>query len=376
MDLVEGAAGVEASTAELIAYGLKMKASDWHFVVGEPLSLRICGMISRCDARGGLEAITVLEEHIHQLLAEHTPPALRREFEVGVGEHLDTSASILGERFRLHFEHITSPSGRRQMSVVLRHIPSALPEMEDLGLPLGYQKLVQALPPHGLVLVTGASGSGKTTTLAASLNHINRHVRGKIYTLEAPVEFFHRSLRSLVVHRNVGLDVPTFQRGIEAAMRSDPDVILVGEMRDLDTITSALSAAETGHLVFASLHTNTAPGALSRILDAVPEGTRDQYRSMLASSLRAVLAQRLMPQIGGGRIAAFEFMVNTTAVASQIRENKLGQLRGTMKTGKDHHMVTLDQSLKRLVVEKKITRETALEHADNRAELEQELRLA
>ena len=359
----------------MVAYGLQRGASDWHFAAGEPLSLRISGAMCRCDGRDGAADFPISASEIEALMRNHVPENLRGAFCEGQGSHLDTSDVMLGERFRFHFEWITTPTGLHLPSVVLRHIPSELPEMEDLGLPAGYQKLIHALPPHGLILVTGASGSGKTTTLAASINYLNHHMAGKISTLEAPVEFVHRSAKSLVVHRSVGIDVPSFQKGIEAAMRSDPDVILVGEMRDHDTISAALSAAETGHVVFASLHTNTAAGALSRILDAVPEGTRDQCRSMLAASLRAVLAQRLVPKIEGGRVGAFEFMANTPAVASQIRENKLGQLRGIIKTGKDHHMVSLDQSLKRLVVEKKITRETALDFADNRAELEQDLRI-
>ena len=363
-------------TQKAIIHGLSKKASDWHFTSGEPLSLRISGEMCKCDGTDGHPDLKVNGKEIDELMVGHTPEAERSAFEAGQGQHLDVSDIIEGERFRLHFEWVTSMSGLRQAAAVLRHIPNALPLMENSGLPFGYEKLIQSPPPHGLILVTGASGSGKTTTLAASINYLNQHFANKIYTLEAPVEFFHRSQKSLVIHRSVGADVPTFQKGIEAAMRSDPDIILVGEMRDLDTISATLSAAETGHLVFASLHTNNAPGALSRILDAAPEGTRDQYRAMLATSLRAVLAQRLVPKIGGGRTGVFEYMVNTPAVASQIRENKIGQLRGTIKSGKEHHMVSLDQSLKRLVIEKKITRETALEFADNRPELEQDLRTA
>lgn len=359
---------------KVITYGLSKFASDWHFTAGEPLALRISGAMSKCDGLDGHPDFRISAKEIRELLSNHTPEAARLAFESEAGQHLDVSDVIVGERFRLHFEWVTGIAGTRQAAAVLRHIPGDLPQMESLGLPFGYQKLIQSPPPHGLILVTGTSGSGKTTTLAASINYLNQHFADKITTLEAPVEFFHRSKKSLVVHRSVGVDVPTFQKGIEAAMRSDPDIILVGEMRDLDTISAALSAAETGHLVFASLHTNNAPGALSRIFDAVPEGTRDQYRAMLSTSLRAVLAQRLVPKIGGGRTGVFEYMANTPAVASQIRENKIGQLRGTIKTGKEHYMVSLDQSLKRLVMEKKITRDTALEFADNRSELEQDLR--
>lgn len=358
----------------LIALGLERQASDWHLAAGEPLALRVNGVMFRCDGREGRENLPVTEAEIETMLANYVPLSLRRSFRSGRKHHLDTSGFVLGQRFRFHFEWITSSEGLHRPSVVLRHIPVDPPQMEALGLPAGYQKLIQELPPYGLILVTGASGSGKTTTLAASIDYLNHHLAGRISTLEAPVEFFHKSARSLVVHRSVGSDVLTFQKGIEAAMRADPDIILIGEMRDLDTITAALCAAETGHLVFASLHTNTAAGALHRILDAVPEGMRDQCRGMLATNLRAVLAQRLVPKIGGGRIAVFEFLANTPAVASQIRENKLGQLRGTIKTGKEHLMVSLDQNLKQLVAARKITRETALDHADNRPELEQELR--
>lgn len=361
--------------AELIRHGLERRASDWHFLAGEPLTLRIGGLMHRCDGCDGQAPLQVTDSAIEELLHQHVAGKFCERFLREEGEHLDTSDEILGERFRLHFEWTTAAQGGRRPLAVLRHIPKEPPLMENLGLPVGWIRLMQELPPHGLILVTGASGAGKSTTLAASINFINHCIAGKITTLEAPVEFFHKSAKSMIVHRSVGVDVPCFRQGIEAAMRSDPDIIVVGEMRDLDTISAALSAAETGHLVFASLHTNTAPGALSRILDAVPEGTRDQYRGMLASSLRAVLAQRLVPCCGGGRVGAFEFMVNTVAVANQIRENKIGQLRGTIRTGKDHAMITFDQSLKRLVAEKKITRETALSYADNRVELEQELKL-
>lgn len=364
----------EGLVGSMIDCGLRRKASDWHLTAGEPLSLRVNGLMCRCDGREGREWLPVSEQTIGALLENHVPESLRSAFKGGRGAHVDASGVLRGERFRFHFEWVTSPAGPGQPAAVLRHIPKDLPQMEELGLPLGYQKTIQSPPPHGLILVTGASGSGKTTTLAASIDYLNRHMDGKVSTLEAPVEYFHKSMRSLIVHRSVGLDVATFQQGIEAAMRSDPDILMVGEMRDMDTILAALNAAETGHLVFASLHTNTASGALSRILDLVPEGTRDQYRGMLATCLRCVLAQRLVPKIGGGRVGAFEFMVNTPAVASQIRENKLGQLRGSIKTGREHAMVSLDQSLKRLVMEKKITRETALDYADNRSELEQELR--
>jgi twitching motility protein PilT len=363
-----------SSLQPIIAYGLSQNASDWHFTGGEPLFLRISGGMSKCDGFEGRPSYCISIGDIKELLRKHVAEDLRKSFECNPAQHLDVSDEIEGERFRLHFEHVTSTTGGLQPSAVLRHIPSKLPEIDSLELPIGYIKLVQSLPPHGLVLVTGTTGSGKSTTLAASINYVNQHGSEKIVCLEAPIEFFHRPAKCLVTHRSVGIDVATFQKGIEAAMRSDPDILLVGEMRDVDTISAALSAAETGHLVFASLHTNNAPGALSRILDSLPEGTRDQYRAMLATSLRAVLAQRLVPKIGGGRVGVFEFMVNTPAVASQIRENKIGQLRGTIKTGKEHHMVTLDQSLKRLVVDKKITRETALDFADNRVELDQDLR--
>jgi twitching motility protein PilT len=359
---------MNSTLAEIVRLGLSAKASDWHLQRGQPLALTVYGEIQK------VSDFVVTEELIGVLLADHTPEVLRNRFLAAPEHALDASDRLGGENFRLHFEAETTYEGRTALTATLRHIPSIMPSMDDLGLPVGFQNLVKNPPPNGLIIVSGATGSGKSTTLAAAMHHINQHCAKKIITLEAPIEYFHRPLRCQIVHRSVGIDVPSFKAGIEQILRAKPNIILVGEMRDLDTISAALSAAETGHLVFGTLHTNNAPSAINRVLDVVPEGSRDQYRSQLAQGLKAILCQRLAPRVGGGLVAAYEFMANTPAISSQIRENKIGQLRGTISTGQQHHMHTMNQSLKRLVNEKRITRETALEFSDNRLELEADLR--
>lgn len=359
---------MDALLTNIIRHGLDAKASDWHFQCGQPLALSVFGEIQK------VPQFIITAELIRGLLDLHTPGSLRAQFLESTGRALDTSDRILGESFRCHFEWETTEAGQSALNATLRHIPSHTPSMDDLGLPAGFQNLVKNPPPNGLIVVSGATGSGKTTTLAAAIHHINQTCAKKIVTLEAPVEYFHRPIRCQIVHRSVGVDVPTFKVGIEQVLRAKPNIILVGEMRDVDTISAALSAAETGHLVFGTLHTNSAASAIHRILDAVSEGSREQCRAQLAQSLKAILCQRLAPRAGGGLIGVYEFMANTPAISSQIKENKIGQIRGTISTGQQHQMHTMNQSLKRLLHEKKITRESALELSDNRTELDAELR--
>jgi len=237
-------------------------------------------------------------------------------------------------------------------------IPSRIPTYEDLSLPLVMKKL--SLKSSGLILVTGPTGSGKSTSLAAMLNHINHEFQGHIITIEDPVEFIHKPNRSLIHQREVGQHTSTFIGALRSALREDPDIIMVGEMRDLETMRLALHAAETGHLVLATLHTRSAPQTLDRIVSVFPSEEQPMIRQMLADSLSAILCQSLVPTLDmSGRVAAFELLVSTSAVRNLIREGKLHQIPSAIQTGTQHGMVSMDQSLRRLVASKRISMEAA-----------------
>ncbi len=247
---------------------------------------------------------------------------------------------------------------RGEVALALRMIPSSIPTFEELGLPPVATWLAEL--PRGLVLVTGPTGCGKSTTLASIIDHINEHRELHILTVEDPIEYVHQHKRSVVNQREVGLDSQTFERALRSALREDPDVLLIGEMRDLESIQIALTMAETGHLVFATLHTNDAAQALDRIIDVFPADRQDQIRVQLAASLAAVLAQRLVPRIGGGMVAAFEVLVATPAVRNLLREGKTNQLRNVMTTSQKDGMLTLEASMARLVQAGLISYEAAL----------------
>ncbi|EMH4163846.1 type IV pilus twitching motility protein PilT [Pluralibacter gergoviae] len=229
----------------------------------------------------------------------------------------------------------------RGFSLVLRLLPDRCPQLPDLGVPAALTELLNE--PSGLILVTGATGSGKSTTLAAMVDHLNHLRDGHILTLEDPVEFIHRSERCLIHQREIGLHCPSFADGLRVALREDPDVILIGELRDTQTIRLALTAAETGHLVMSTLHTRGAAQAVERLIDVFPAGEKEQVRSQLAGSLCAVLAQKLLPDRQGGRTALYELLVNTPAVGNLIRESKTHQLPGIMQTGQQAGMITFSQ---------------------------------
>jgi twitching motility protein PilT len=246
-----------------------------------------------------------------------------------------------GERFRVNaFQHARGPAA------VLRHIPSSVPTLPDIDAPPVLTRLAQL--DEGLVLVSGATGSGKSTTLAALVDAINRSRDAHIITIEDPVEFVHDSRRALVSQREVGRDTADFATALRAALREDPDVLLVGELRDLETVRLALTAAETGHLVLATLHTRGAASAVDRIVGAFPPGERELARGSLAASLAAVVCQRLLPRAGGGRVAAHEVLVATPAVRNLIRESRLSQLESVMQTGQAVGMQTFAQAEERL----------------------------
>jgi len=276
-------------------------------------------------------------------------------------EHWETDFSfeIPGvARFR-----VNAFNQNRGAAAVFRTIPSKVLTLEDLDAPAIFKKISDK--PRGLVLVTGPTGSGKSTTLAAMVDYKNDTDHGHILTIEDPIEFVHISKKSLVNQREVHRDTQSFDNALRSALREDPDTILVGEMRDLETIRLALTAAETGHLVFGTLHTTSAPKTVDRIVDVFPAAEKDMVRSMLSESLEAIISQTLLKRVSGGRIAAHEILIGTRAIRSMIRENKLPQMKSAMQTGAADGMITLDQSLQKLVTQGYITREVALKKADN-----------
>ncbi|MCA9171189.1 MAG: PilT/PilU family type 4a pilus ATPase, partial [Planctomycetales bacterium] len=250
---------------------------------------------------------------------------------------------------------------RGNIGMVLRQIPNTMLTFDQLGLPAKVGEL--CMRPRGLFLVTGPTGSGKSTTLASMINYINETVDHHIITVEDPIEFYHYHKKSTVNQREVGNDVPSFSEAIRRALRQDPDVILVGEMRDLETIETAITAAETGHVVFGTLHTNSAQGTVNRIIDVFPTNQQDQIRTQLSTSIIGVLAQTLVPRIGGGRCAAYELLVVTPGIANLIRENKTYRITSSIQTGAKHGMILMDDSLFNLWRDEKITIEDALAKA-------------
>jgi twitching motility protein PilT len=255
--------------------------------------------------------------------------------------------------------------------LVLRQIPYKMFSLRDIGLPDKLRELLYR--PRGLILVTGPTGSGKSTTLASMVNYINENRDGHIITIEDPIEYYHNHKRCVVTQREVHVDVPSFSEAIRRALRQDPDIILVGEMRDLETIEAAISAAETGHLVFATLHTNGAGKTIDRIVDAFPANMKDMIRTQLASSLVAVVSQVLCKKVGGGRIASLEIMVNTTSIASLIRENKTFRISSDMQTGAGLGMITMDTHLMSLVNRDLVSPDEALEKAQDPITMKEKL---
>jgi twitching motility protein PilT len=271
-------------------------------------------------------------------------------------EQLDVDfAFSWGDKARIRGSIFTA---RGQTALALRVIPTRIPSFEELGLP--YAATWVAEQPRGFVLVTGPTGSGKSTTLASIVNSINENRACHILTIEDPVEYVHNHKTSAVNQREVGLDSPSFDRALRSALREDPDVLLIGEMRDIDSIQIALTMAETGHLVFATLHTNDAPQAIDRIIDVFPAWRQEQTRVQLAASLCAVIAQRLVPKIGGGMVAAFEVLIATHPVRNLIREGRSNQLQNVMFTNQKEGMKTLENSLAALIVENVISYEDAM----------------
>ncbi|MES9850914.1 MAG: type IV pilus twitching motility protein PilT [Candidatus Thiodiazotropha sp. L084R] len=321
--------------AELLAFSVKHNASDLHLSSGLPPMIRVDGDIRRIN-------VPALEHKVvHALVYDIMNDKQRKDFEEFLEN--DFSFEIPGlARFR-----VNAFNQARGASAVFRTIPSKVLTLEDLGCPQIFKDVVDV--PRGLVLVTGPTGSGKSTTLAAMMDYKNDNDYSHILTIEDPIEFVHNSKKCLINQREVHRDTLGFAEALRSALREDPDIILVGELRDLETIRLALTAAETGHLVFGTLHTSSAAKTIDRIIDVFPAGEKSMVRSMLSESLRSVIAQTLLKKIGGGRIAAWEIMVGTPAIRNLIREDKVAQMYSAIQTGQAAGMQTMDQALKELV---------------------------
>jgi len=339
--------------AELLAFSVKHEASDLHLSAGLPPMIRVDGDIRRIN-------VPALDHKVvHGLVYDIMNDKQRKDYE----EFLETDFSfeIPGlARFR-----VNAFNQERGAGAVFRTIPSKVLTLEDLGCPETFKDIVNV--PRGLVLVTGPTGSGKSTTLAAMMDYKNDNEYGHILTIEDPIEFVHNSKKCLINQREVHRDTLGFSEALRSALREDPDIILVGELRDLETIRLALTAAETGHLVFGTLHTSSAAKTIDRIIDVFPAGEKGMVRSMLSESLRSVIAQSLMKKIGGGRIAAWEIMVGTPAIRNLIREDKVAQMYSAIQTGQAHGMQTLDQHLQDLVKRGRISRQDAQSKAVNKS---------
>jgi len=334
---------------QLFDIAVAKMASDIHLVVGKPPLLRLDGDMVAIEGAKELTSEAV-RELTFSLLTQVEQDRFLRDKELDVAHQISS-----GKRFRinLHWE-------RGNIAMAARTIPSEIPTMESLSLPEIVRKMTEY--PHGLVLITGPTGSGKSTTMASMIDKIDSSEPINIITLEDPIEFLFSHKKAVVRQRQLGQDFLTFSEGLKHILRQDPDVVMVGEMRDMDTISTTLTIAETGHLALATLHTYSAAQTIDRIIDAFPPNQQGQVRSQLALSLRGIVSQQLLPKIGGGRIAAREILVNTPAVANLIRENKIPQIKNVIQTSSAEGMVTLAQDLTRLIKAGLVDRNVALQY--------------
>jgi twitching motility protein PilT len=338
--------------AELLAFSVKNRASDLHLSAGLPPMIRVDGDVRRINVP------PMQHKDVHALVYDIMNDKQRKDFEEFL--ECDFSFEIPGlARFR-----VNAFNQNRGAGAVFRTIPSTILSLEELNCPSIFKQISDY--PRGVVLVTGPTGSGKSTTLAAMVNHKNESEYGHILTIEDPIEFVHQSKKCLINQREVHRDTLGFNEALRSALREDPDTILVGELRDLETIRLALTAAETGHLVFGTLHTSSAAKTIDRIVDVFPADEKDMVRAMLSESLRAVISQTLLKKNGGGRVAAHEIMIGTPAIRNLIRENKIAQMYSAIQTGQQHGMQTLDQCLQGLVQKGQVSRVEARNKAQNK----------
>src|SRR6187397_2624598 len=337
---------------ELLAFAVKNKASDLHLSAGLPPLIRVHGDVRRINLP------PMEHEDVHAMVYDIMSDAQRKVYEENLECDFSFGVPNLA-RFR-----VNAFVQQRGAAAAFRTIPSKVLSLEELNTPKVFAEVTNR--PRGLILCTGPTGSGKSTTLAAMVNHVNENEYGHVLTIEDPIEFLHESKKCLINQREVGPHTLSFANALRAALREDPDYILVGEMRDLETIRLALTAAETGHLVFATLHTSSAAKTIDRIIDVFPAGEKPMVRSMLSESLRAVVSQSLLKKVGGGRTAAWEIMVGTPAIRNLIREDKVAQMYSSIQTGQQFGMMTLDQHLQDLVKRSMVTKQQARDYAKDK----------
>ena len=341
---------------------IQLKANDLHITTGQPPVIRHQGRMKKLDTRSLTKDDTV------SLMKSITPDRCQQELQERGGTDFAIEF-VDGYRFRVAIFR-----QRGDIGMVLRRIPSGFLTFEQMGMPDAIKRLITR--PRGLLLVTGPTGSGKTTSLASMLDFINHNYDKHVITLEDPIEYFHKHDKSTFNQREIGTDVPSFKEGLRRALRMDPDIILVGEMRDLETIHSAIEAAETGHVVFGTLHTNGASSTVNRIIDVFPQEQQDQIRTQLSTALIGVLSQTLLPRKPSGMCAAYEMMVVTPAIANLIRENKTYRIDSSIQTGRKHGMFLMDDSLFKLWRAGSVEKEEALGKAQKPQELSEKMRQA
>jgi len=334
---------------ELLAFSVQNKASDLHLSTGSPPLIRVDGDVRKLNIPA-FEA-----KDVNALVYDIMNDRQRKEYEENMEVDFSFEVPNLA-RFR-----VNAFNQNRGPAAVFRTIPTKVLSLDDLGCPDSFREIAEN--PRGLVLVTGPTGSGKSTTLAAMVDYINATKHDHILTIEDPIEFVHQNKSCLINQREVHRDTLSFSNALRSALREDPDVILVGEMRDLETIRLAMTAAETGHLVFGTLHTTSAPKTIDRIIDVFPGEEKSMVRSMLSESLRAVISQTLVKKVGGGRVAAHEIMIGVPAIRNLIREDKIAQMYSAIQTGMSNGMQTMDQCLQNLVNRGLISRQDAMSKA-------------
>ncbi|MBB71106.1 MAG: twitching motility protein PilT [Legionellales bacterium] len=340
--------------SELLAFSVKNKASDLHLSSGLPPLIRVDGDLRRVNLPE-LDDKQV-EALLYEIMNDTQRKILEEQFEVDFSFDIPKLA-----RFRVNvFYQDRGPAG------VFRTIPTEIATLDELGMPDVFKSIAKS--KNGLVLVTGPTGSGKSTTLAGMVDYINNERYDHVITIEDPIEFVHKSKKCLINQRELHMHTHSFDQALRSALREDPDVILVGEMRDLETIRLALTAAETGHLVFATLHTSSAAKTINRIIDVFPAGEKDMVRSMLSESLQAVISQSLLKKVGGGRVPALEIMVCNMAIRNLIREDKVAQMYSAIQTGQAEGMMTLDQHMKELISNNLISAAEAEKYAKSKSE--------